>query len=150
MSDKVYISEPKPFLTRDELLALEDVQTVEVTMPEWGNKRVLLKALSAIDRDTLDMELMRRRTDKGIDVAGIRCFTLSLCILDPATRKPMFGPKDVEALNRKSDTAISRLVATLEKLSKDADDRLKKDFAPEDGGASPSTSPASSVTPSAT
>lgn len=91
---------------RDEILAYEDRPKAAVFVREWNNKRVLLKMLTAADRDKFDRETLRRKKKK-VDIRP-RERLIILCAEDE-NEQPLFRDSDEEALAQKSNAALDRL-----------------------------------------
>jgi|SRR5215218_5830359 len=88
---------------RDTILGFDDLRTREVNVPEWG-MAVHVAMLTAGERDRLEyaiQEAKPRRSD-------IRALVAAYCLCEPDGRR-LFGPADVEALSRKSGSALDRI-----------------------------------------
>lgn len=88
-------------LTRDQILGCDDIKTEEVSVPEWGGV-VRVKCMSGHERNRLEA-LMRER--KGEDA---RSAIVAMSAVDESGEL-LFTPADVDALARKSWTALERV-----------------------------------------
>ncbi len=111
-------------LTKEQILAAKDVETVEINIPEWDGS-VLVKGLTGKERDVFeDVCLKQRRGEKDIDIRGLKVKLLSLSIVDDAGN-PIFTQEDVELLNEKSGAVINRLFEKAQELSGLSEKELK-------------------------
>ena len=49
----------KKFLTRNEILAVDDLQTQKVDVPEWGGS-VYVRGLTGSERDALEASIVKQ------------------------------------------------------------------------------------------
>lgn len=134
-------------LSRDEILAMDDIKTVPVTVPEWNNEVVLIRGLTGAQRDEFEAT-NRRNGDQNLN--NIRARFLVRCIVtENGTR--IFADQDAAALGKKSSAAIDRLwdVATdLNGSSEKATEEMEGNSGTtgtEAGSGSSSPSPETSV-----
>lgn len=92
-------------LTREQILAAQDIVTEEVEVPEWGGV-VLVRGLSAAQ-----MERMQERV-KGKGVKGATATLAALALVD-SEGKRLFRESDIEALGRKSMAALQRVMSAI-------------------------------------
>lgn len=118
-------------LTREEFLAIDDLTTKEITVPEdipaWGGKTVFIRQLSRGEQDAYmkrqfadaRMKAQRRETGGEISLAGLFGHDAWLCVKGVCDEngKPIFTEKDIEALNRKSGEAIGWLAKEIVQFS---------------------------------
>ena len=98
-------------LTKEQILAIQDVKPVPVPVPEWGGT-VYVRPMSAGQRDRWEGELLDR-TEKRKDgiaaaVENMRAQFLAHCLCDE-NGVILFGPDDIEALSGKSYRAMDLL-----------------------------------------
>lgn len=111
-------------LTADEILGTEDLPTEWVPVKEWGGK-VLVRALSGTERDRFESSIVKTRGNKReANTENIRAKLAQLTIVDPfdkaeevAKRRPLFTPKQIDALGRKSAAALDRVYDVAARLS---------------------------------
>ncbi|MFI0900560.1 hypothetical protein [Streptomyces sp. NPDC020983] len=133
-------------LSRDEILAMDDIKTVPVTVPEWGGKVVLVRGLSGAQRD--EFEATNRRNGEQ-NLTNIRARFLVRCIVNEEGTR-IFADQDAAALGKKSSAAIDRIWGVATDLSGSSDEAQEEmegnSGAPTEGGAdSSSPSPAISA-----
>ncbi|MFA5376966.1 MAG: hypothetical protein WC455_14545 [Dehalococcoidia bacterium] len=110
---------------RDEILALDDLRSEKIIVPQWGGREVLIKQLSA----KRFMDISKPAANGGEQEQEeflARIVAESVC--DPKTGKPIFLPEDVPALMEKSlevlrligdkATELNGLIKTEEDLRK--------------------------------
>jgi len=105
------------YLTRDEILAADDLQYQDVPVPEWGGT-VLVRGLTGTDRDRFEEGMVRVRGGKkvGLRLANTRAKLLTMCLVD-AEGETLFSPSDVSQLGEKSARAIERVFDVALRLS---------------------------------
>ena len=146
-------------LNAGEILAVQDLKTIEVEVPEWGGA-VRLRELSARDREwyyaqTITEETVivngKEQTLQKTDIVDVRARLLSRAIVSEIGQ-PIFDDAEVKLLGGKSNAVIDRLFREAQKLSgmgatAVADAEKNSDAAP--SGDSSSASPSPSAEPSA-
>jgi len=135
-------------LTRDQILATAE-PSVDVEVPEWGGT-VRVRAISAAARDRLGAWLAEQKA-AGKGLAGLRARIIVLCVIGD-DGQPLFTEADLPTVDARSDRAIDRIVGVAEKLNgltEAAIAAAAKNSDAGQSGASPSASPATSDSPSA-
>lgn len=117
-------------LTRDQILAAQDLKPEPVDVPEWGGT-VLVRGLNAVERDQYFERIFRTgggsinvKDPQNVDPAliasmmgdGLRLFVVSCGIVDHDGNR-LFSESDLEFLGRKSSEAIERVYAVVQRLS---------------------------------
>lgn len=103
-------------LTRKDILEVIDLPTQEVEVPEWGGS-VMVRGLNGTERDQYEQSLLSMNgTSVELNLAGARARLVSLACVDEAGQR-LFTAKDIEALGRKSGTALDRVFQVVQKLS---------------------------------
>ena len=99
------------FLTRDEILGVDDLDFEDVSVPEWGTDcGVRIRTGGAEDRDDFDKSiLLRKGKNLEVNTKLMRVKLLARSIVDPETNKPVFTEADLERLAKKNARAIVRL-----------------------------------------
>ena len=87
-------------LTRDQILAADDLPRVEVAVPEWKGS-VYVRALTGAERDQLE----RMITKDSVSRAKIA----ALCVVSEAGDR-LFTDKDVDKLAAKHGGALEKIV----------------------------------------
>ena len=109
-------------LTRDQILAAEDMKTEDVPVPEWGGS-VRVRTMTGLERQQFQKDAQKDGEPKDDFMERL----LVACVVD-ADGKPLFTKKDIEALSGKSAAALERVfkkAATLNGLTSEAQEALK-------------------------
>lgn len=101
-------------LSRKAILEAGDIASEEVDVPEWGGS-VLITTMSGMQRDAWEQSLIVPGTRKT-DVSNVRAKLVAACAVDD-DGAPLFTAADVEALGRKSATALERLAKVAQRLN---------------------------------
>jgi hypothetical protein len=131
-------------LTREQILAAEDLPPQSVPMPEWGGD-VLVREMTLADRLVYEAEIAK---DEGRHAIAA---LLALCVVDKAGAA-LFTAADIPALERKNPTALLRLLKVaqgLNGLGPAAIASAEKNSESGPAAASPSDLPSNSAGPSA-
>lgn len=107
------------FLTKEDILAAEDLPFEDVTVPEWGNKKVRVIGLNAKDAQEYSSRLV------SVDSKGrVRKLYLESVMTDLLVRtlvndsnQPLFATNEIEALGKKSAAVLTRLFEVAQRLS---------------------------------
>lgn len=107
-------------LTREAILAAEDLKMEVVPVPEWGGE-VRLRVMSGTELDAYEKSLVKisvkgNKIEQQPDQTNARCKLLARCICD-SQGKLLFSAADIEALGRKSKDALDRLHSAAIKLN---------------------------------
>jgi hypothetical protein len=133
-------------LSRDAILAMDDIKTVPVTVPEWNNEVVLIRGLTGAQRDEFEAT-NRRNGDQNL--TNVRARFLVRCIVNDGGVR-IFADQDAAALGKKSSAAIDRLWDVATDLNGSSDKAVEETegnsetTGTEDGSASSSPSPETS------
>ena len=87
-------------LTRDMILAADDLPREEVEIPEWGGS-VYVRVLTGGERDQLERMIAKDSVSRAAIAA--------LCLVD-ATGARLFTDADVEKLAQKNGGALEKIV----------------------------------------
>jgi hypothetical protein len=99
-------------LTRDDIIAAEDLRQEPCEIPEWGGT-AYLRVMNDEERDSWESWVMARR-DAEDRIAGVRRELVTRTLVD-ARGKRLFDKAD--DLRRKSARVINRLFETAQKLN---------------------------------
>ena len=106
-------------LTKEQILAVQDVQPVPVEVLEWGGT-VYVRPMSAGERDRWEGELLERGEKRKESIAkateNLRAVFLAKCLCDD-TGVLLFGPEDIVALATKSYRAMDRAYEAAQSLN---------------------------------
>lgn len=129
------MTEEKKYLSAQDILTADDLQEEDVYVPEWGGW-VTVREVSASDRDWLEASMLKdAQTGEGVilennqggqfgaDAFRVRLVTLSL--VDKETKQRLFSNKQVEALGRKSNTALSKVAEVVLRVNGMTEEEVK-------------------------
>jgi hypothetical protein len=108
-------------LSREQILAAQDLRREKVAVPEWGGD-VFVKALTGLERDGFDMSLIG--ADRKADLLGARAKLAVRCIVDENGER-LFSDDDVPHLAAKSATALERIGRVAQRLNGMGDAELE-------------------------
>jgi hypothetical protein len=113
------------FLTRDEILAAQDIATEVVEVPEWGGA-VRVRGLSGLERDELEASIVSRR-GKHVDVnlINMRAKLVAKSMVDESGAL-LFSEEDVRALGKKSAGALQRVFEVAQRLAGLSDEDVEE------------------------
>lgn len=113
------------FLTKQQILDAQDIETVEVAVPEWGGC-VLVKGMTGLERDELEASVVSRR-GKQVDVnlINLRAKMVAKCVVDE-TGARLFGEEDVRTLGKKSAGALQRVFEVAQRLAGMSDEDVEE------------------------
>ena len=100
-------------LTKEQILAADDLRTEEVEVPEW-NGSVFVRTLTGTDRDAFEQSVVQG-VDK-MDLANVRARMAVLCMADEEGKR-LFEDSDAKALGAKSSLALGRIFTAAQKLN---------------------------------
>lgn len=137
------------------ILALDDLPTELVTVPQWRDNTVLVRGLTGKDRDAYEGEIIVSRKDprtgaltQDINLVNARAKLVARCVVDEAGNR-LFTDDQVEALGAKSAAALQLIFDVAQRLSGMRAEDLKElvgESVPGLVDASPSASPGNSAT----
>lgn len=99
------------FLTREQILSSQDLETEEVDA--FGGK-VLVKSLTAAEREELRKDM--GTDEKEMDLLLIQMKLVSLCIVGE-NRKRLFSEEDIGVLAKKSAKELDKVFEVAQRLS---------------------------------
>jgi hypothetical protein len=104
------------YLTRDEIMAAQDVQFEDVSVPEWGGE-VRVKSLMGEERDALEATMIQGKgKNTSVNLANLRAKLVARSIVDESGQR-IFSDTDIFALGKKSAAALSRVYEVAQRLS---------------------------------
>ena len=108
-------------LTREEILAADDLVHEQVHVPEWGGT-VLVAAMSGRARDEFESSLLASRSsDQGANMRNLRARLAALTCVDEDGAR-LFSKEDVDSLGSKSAAALDRIFQVAQKVNGIGDD----------------------------
>lgn len=105
-------------LSKEQIFAANDLQSVDVEVPEWGGS-VKVKAMSAIDRINFE------KSQKDMHSSELIIQLVILTCIDKDGNR-LFTNDDLEQLQEKSPNAILRIFNEAIKLNLLNDDKLEE------------------------
>lgn len=103
-------------LSKESILAVHDVVTEVVEVPEWGGA-VRVKGLTGAERDAFEGEVIQRSgRDVTTNTRNMRARLVVLSVVDDEGKR-LFGFPDIEALGAKSARALDRIFSVAMRLS---------------------------------
>lgn len=105
-------------LTRDEILAADDIQSEVVEVPEWGGS-VIVRGLTGTERDAFERTIISNVDGKGPAKSDLRNFRAKLATWSMVNEdgKRLFNQADVIELGQKSAAALQRVFNVAQRLS---------------------------------
>jgi hypothetical protein len=105
------------FLSKDEILGMDDIPIEEVTVPEWGGRKVLVCGLTAAAKNAYEASLVEiKGTSRKVRLENATAKLLVRTLVN-RQRQPLFTETDIERLGTKSAAALERLAAVAQRLS---------------------------------
>jgi len=101
---------------RDDILNMDDLESREVVVRQWGKKKVIVKSITAAQRYEMIEQCMNSRSNK-IDGKKLYVYTLISCTYDPETGLPLFTVADYDKLVGKNSGAIEAIVQVANELN---------------------------------
>lgn len=102
------------YLNRDSILNADDIKTMEFEVKEWGGT-IVLKMMNGKERDAFEASLVK---NGKANIDNVRAKLVQATVIDPETKELMFSVADIEALGRKSASALTKVFAASQKLSR--------------------------------
>jgi hypothetical protein len=103
-------------LNKDLILAADDLETVDVDVPEWGGS-VRLRTLTGGERDKFESDMIDQRGKSNkMNLVNLRARLVALCAVDEGGKR-MFGDNEVTKLGAKSAAVLDKLFVAAQKLN---------------------------------
>ncbi|WP_417534206.1 hypothetical protein [Marinobacterium stanieri] len=100
-------------LTRDQILAADDIKSEVVEVPEWGGS-VRVRTMTGTARDRLEAQMVA--SDGTADTTNVRAKYVAAGIVDEQG-EPVFTEGDIAALGKRSCAALDRVFEAVQRLS---------------------------------
>lgn len=91
-------------LTKDQILAADDMGLLEVPVKEWGGS-VFVRVMTVGERDAYENDWVLNK-NKGVE--NFRTKFLAKCLCDDKGQR-LFSDAEIEALSRKSAKVMARI-----------------------------------------
>lgn len=103
-------------LTRDAILYVPDMKTETVNIPEWGGE-VLVRGMNGNERDLYERSiLVQNGKNTRVNMTNARAKLVVWTVVDEDGKR-LFTDADIEALGKKSASALSRIFNVAARLS---------------------------------
>jgi hypothetical protein len=103
-------------LTRQAILACNDLKTETVSVPEWGGE-VIVRSMTGAQRDEYEAAVMQQRgKNVQINLRGARARMVAWTVVDENGQR-LFEPNDVDALGEKNAAALDLVFGIAMRLS---------------------------------
>lgn len=109
-------------LTKEQILARNDLPTEIVEIQEWGGS-VKLRGLSAGEREALEQEVTNKQGK--VETKNLRAKLLVRSIVNENNEK-IFTEADIDALNTKSSFVIDKLFLAAQRLNGMSNDAIEE------------------------
>lgn len=100
-----------PLLNRDQILTADDMRKEEVQVPEWGGS-VFVRNMLGFERDAFEAAQIGKKEP----LKNFRARTVAATVCDEQGTL-LFTKDDVEALGKKSSTALNRVFEVAARLA---------------------------------
>lgn len=105
-----------PLLTREQILAAQDLPMETVSVPEWGGD-VMVRTLTGSERDQFEKLIITQQGKRAVqNLDNLRAKLCSVSICDEQGNR-LFSQADIETLGKKSSLALQRVFEVAMKLS---------------------------------
>lgn len=105
-------------LTRDQILAAEDLPSEIVAVPEWGGS-VRVRGLTGAERDRFESSIVefKGRKVQRVQLENFRARLVFLTVVDAEGKRLFTSKNDVARLGEKSAAALARVFNKAQELS---------------------------------
>ena len=143
------MSSKHKYLTRDDILGVQDIATETVDVPEWGGA-VLVRGMTGRERDAFESSIIEQPANRAqrrngaqpqTNMENLRAKLAACCVVDEKGDR-LFSTDDVAALGAKNSSALNRVFDVAMRLSgiteSDVDEMAEAMLErPSDGSSSP-------------
>ena len=107
----------KKTLNRDQIVAIQDIKTELVDVPEWGGT-VALRELTGAERDAWEAQMVKVINGRReADLDNLRAKLVAACLVDGETGDRLFDEKTVSQLGNKSAITLDRLFKIAQRMN---------------------------------
>ena len=114
-AETVSPEEPKKFLTKADILQVQDLEHEDVYVEQWGGW-VRVRALTGAERDRYEGSFMPDKKGGKPSFRNVRARLVTMALTSPEGKK-LFSFNDVEALGKKNASALNQLFEKAQQLS---------------------------------
>ena len=101
-------------LTKNEILAANDVKRIKIDVPEWGGE-VYISTMTGTARDEFETGILANAKSGKVGNARAR---LAASTITDELGNLLFTSDDIDSLGKKSQLALDRVVVESQKLNK--------------------------------
>lgn len=101
------------YLSRDEILGVDDLPVEDLEVPEWGGT-VRVRGLTGTERDRFEFQIAQAR--KTPAEAVVRAELVARCLIDEKGKR-VFTDKEIGRLGAKSGVVLDRVFDKCRELS---------------------------------
>jgi len=102
-------------LSKDEILAADDLKIETVEVPEWGGA-VIVRTMSGVERDQFEASMVNAETRER-NLENFRARLCAMTMVNEKGRRLFPNPEDVKKLGKKSSRALDRVMAVAQRLN---------------------------------
>lgn len=103
-------------LSKDQILAADDLRVEEVDVPEWGGT-VRVRSLTGTERDAYEASIVQiQGNSRRLRMENARAKLVALCLVDEDGGR-LFSDQEIGTLGSKSGKVLDRLFDVASKLS---------------------------------
>lgn len=102
-------------LSKQDILAANDLKTEEVHVPEWGGS-VLVRTLSGRERDEFEQSTVDHKNGKP-NLENFRAKLVAMCVVDENGQRLFQTKAEVAMLGNKSVAALQRIFNKAQELN---------------------------------
>lgn len=113
------------YLSAEEILAIDDIKTESIYIPEWESA-VRVRGLSGAQRDEFEMTLTQGKgKSREINMRNFRAKLVARSVVDEHGNR-LFSEDQLLALSQKSSGALQRIVEVANRLSGLSDEDVEE------------------------
>ncbi|MFZ2738092.1 MAG: hypothetical protein WBI20_02550 [Burkholderiaceae bacterium] len=102
-------------LTKESILAADDLPRERVTVPEWGGD-VFVRTMTGTERDAFEASLIGKESGKEGRLDNVRARLVSLALCSESGER-LFDDFEIAALGKKSARALDRVFSVAQRLN---------------------------------
>ena len=102
-------------LTREAILAADDLPRERVNVPEWGGD-VFVRTMTGTERDAFESSLIGKDSGKEGRLENVRARLVSLALCSESGER-LFDDAEIAALGKKSARALDRVFGVAQRLN---------------------------------
>jgi len=105
------------FLSKDDILGVDDYEYEDVHIPEWGGKKVRVCRLTGTARDAFEAEgIQQRGRSFSVNMQNLRARLLVRTLVNEKGDR-LFNDQEIQKLGSKSAKVLDRIFTVAQRLS---------------------------------